>query len=129
MGGSANRPRMDQFETLSTFYNIKSELKGVRYMKKLLTHVFVALQCRPIWTNGDVSQLAQIGPILTFNNIFLYKIKIQRWYIFWKKLPSHVIRPPCNYFMAILCKQLLLAKIGIDIFGLSAHGHRPKFFI
>ena len=47
-------------------------------------------------TNEVVGQSAQIGPILAFDNIFLYKIKIQRGYFLWKKLPSHVIRTPCG---------------------------------
>ena len=72
--------------------------------KKLPTHVFWALQCGPFWTNGGVGQSAQIGPILTFYNIFLYKIKIQGGYILWKKLPSHVIR--AIMWLAVLVKRL-----------------------
>ena len=70
--------------------------RGSILWKNFLTHVFGALQCGPFWTNGGVGQSAQTGAILTFENIFLYKIKIQRAYLLWKKLPSQVIRAPCG---------------------------------
>ena len=70
--------------------------RGPILLKKLLTHVFGFLQWGPFWTNGSVGQSAQIWLILTFKNICMYKIKIQRGYILWKKLPSHVIRAPCG---------------------------------
>ena len=70
--------------------------RGSVLWKKLPTHVFGALQCGPFWTNGGVGQSAKIWPILTFKNIFLYKIEIQRGYLLRKNLPSHVIRAPCG---------------------------------
>ena len=58
-------------------------------MKKMLTHVFGGPTMRAIldkWGGGGVNQFDQIGPVLTFNNIFLCKVKIQRGYILWKKI-------------------------------------------
>ena len=79
------------------FFPHKFRIKrGSVLWKKLLTLVFGALQCGPFQTNGGFSQSTQIRPILTFNNIFLYKIKIQRGYLLWKKLPSQVVRAPCG---------------------------------
>ena len=88
-----------QIHELANFFNFfphKIRIQRAIYWKKLTTYVFRALQCGPFWTNGGVGQLAQIGPILTSKNIFLYKIKIQRGYLLYKKLPSHVIRAPCG---------------------------------
>ena len=49
-----NWPRMDRFEKISNYAFTKSELKGGPFYEKNC-----ALQCRPFWTNGDVSQLDQ----------------------------------------------------------------------
>ena len=96
-GGSADRPRIDPFENFFNFFSHKIRIKrGSVLWTNLLTHVLTALQCGPFWTNRGVGQSAQTGPILTFENIFLYKIKVQRGYVLWKKLPSHVIRAPCG---------------------------------
>ena len=56
---------------------------GFVLWKKLPTHVF-GPENAPFLTNGVVAQSDQIGPILTFKNIFLNKIKIQRG-IFYEK--------------------------------------------
>ena len=34
-----------------------------------------------------------------------------------------------NNFGPFVCKKLLWTKIGLVIFGLSAHSHRPNFFM
>ncbi len=133
--------------------------RGSVLWKNVLTHVFAALQCGPFWTNGGVGQSAQTGPILTFENIFLYKIKIQRGYLLWKKLPSHLVRAPCggpfwsnawlptgqiwadqiffdhfefkmqNKLGSFLCKKLIRAKMGIVSFGPRPTAIGRIFFI
>ena len=72
--GVCNQPRMDQLEFFSTFIYTKSELKGgLFFEKKLPTHVFGQM-------NVSANQ-PKLDQFLTFNNIFLNRIKIQRGYI------------------------------------------------
>ena len=93
IGPAQNWPIWNIFNLFSHKIRIK---RGSVLRKNLVTHVFGALQCGPFWTNGGVGQSAQTGPILTFENIFLYRIKIQRGCLLWKKLPSHLVRAPCG---------------------------------
>ena len=76
--GSANRPKMDQFENFSIIYCTKSKLKGEQFNEKMPTLVFWAPYCGPFWTYWGVCQSAQNCPILKFLNFFLHKIQIQR---------------------------------------------------
>ena len=65
-----------EWTDLSTSANKNSGLKGGPfYEQKLPTPVFGSLQCKLFRANEGVSQSAQIGPILSFHNIFLYKVK------------------------------------------------------
>jgi hypothetical protein len=97
MGWSANQPTMNRLKNFSILFYIKFKFKGDPfYEKKLPAHVFGALQWGPFRTNRGFGQSAQIWPILTFKDIFLYKIEIQRGYLLRKNLPSQVIRAPCG---------------------------------
>ena len=53
-------------------------------MNKIANSCIWGLTMRPLWTNESVGQSAQIVQILPFNNIFLYKIKFQREYLYEK---------------------------------------------
>ena len=96
-GGVCRSAQNWPIKKIFNFFSHKIRIqRGSVLWKNVLTHVLSALQCGPFWTNGGVGQSAQTGPILTFENIFLYKIKIQRGYLLWKKLPSHLVRAPCG---------------------------------
>ena len=55
-------------------------------MKKFVNSCIWGPTMRAVLDNGGVGQSAQTGQILTFKNIFLYKIKIQRGVSFMKKI-------------------------------------------
>ena len=68
--------------------------KGVSLLKKMPTLVFWTY-----WGGGGVCQSAQNCPIKKFLNFFLHKIQIQRGFVLWKKLPTHVFEAPfCGPF-------------------------------
>ena len=89
--GSANRPKMDQFENFSIIYCTKSKLKGGQFYEKNANSCILG----PIlWAVLDilrgVCQSAHNWPIWKFLNNFLHKIQIQKGSVLCKKSPTHV---------------------------------------
>ena len=80
-------PICSNFKIFASISCTKSKLKeNSVLLKNLPTHVFEAPQCGLFQTNGGLYQSAQNRPIFNFLNNFMYKIKIQRGQLIWKKL-------------------------------------------
>ena len=79
--GSANRPKMDQFEIFFIIHCTKSKMKGGLFYEKKCQLMYLRPYFAGRLQKWGVCRSAQNGPICNFFNFFSHKIRIKRGFV------------------------------------------------
>ena len=91
--GSANRPKMDQFEIFLIIHCTKSKMKGGLFYEKNANSCIWGPILRAVFKKGGSANRPRMDRFEKFCNFFSHKIRIQRGSVLWKNVLTHVLQP------------------------------------